>query len=346
MFHLFDKVYLVNDALINVNFDRVVISQEYGLKMYEALDKVAGGYLFAYGTSIDEVLSGSSFVEFIQTLKNKTQESNKKIIIYADDINFSKFLSMWFKSIFINISFEDAWRIVSDYINKEKFFKNYRMSSVTTQLDIFTLLTEKQFSTDFTDAASYDLGNLSQLLSVELLLANFITTGTYKEELKSSIKKILTRSLTEIAIEVKCSFVKNFNKSHYPNLAKDFEFFSNSSIYTAQSLGQVSTINNVVNLQTATEFDITKFKNISSHVLLEWEQIQPQSATFSLINFVDMIRKDNISDSDLQTIIEFEKSALGTTRSFSSSDEEKLNIYFLDHILNALPETLSGYALK
>lgn len=346
MLHLFDKVYIASDKLININFDRVVVSQTHGFAMYEELDKVSGGDLVAYGTSVDAILENSSFVGFIETLKNKTQETNKKIIIYADDINFSKIVSVWFKSIFVNISLDDAWLVLSSYIKKEQFMKNSRSGRSSTQYDIHSLLTREQFSTDFASASGHALENIAHQLSIEFLLANYISTGTHKAQLKSSIKTILIRALIDAAIEIKYSFVKNFNKPTYPSLAQDIEFFTNSTIYTDVALGSVSTHSNITNLITASDSDIVKFKNISTEILLAWEQLHPESAIISLVNFVDMIRQSELSDDDLTALINFEKSSLGTVRIFSAADEQKINIYFLDHALNALPETLTGYALK
>jgi hypothetical protein len=346
MLHLFDKVYIVSDKFININVDRVVISQENGFGMYEELDKVSGGNLIAFGTSVDAILENSDFPTFIQTLKNKTQETNKKVVIYADDASFSKFLSTWFKSIFVNISIDDAWLILSSYVAKEQFMKNSRSINWTTQEAIHPLLSQEQFSVDFLSATGHTLEDISQKLSIELLLANYISVGTHKSELKSSIKTILNRALIDTAIEIKYSFIKNHNKPNYPSVAKDIEFFTNSTIYTDTALGSVNTHSNITNLETASDSDIIKFKNISTEILLAWEQQQPGSAIFSLIEFIDMIRQSELSDSDLDELINFERSTLGTVRLFSSADEQRINIYFLDHILNALPETLSGYALK
>jgi len=81
-------------------------------------------------------------------------------------------------------------------------------------------------------------------------------------------------------------------------------------------------------------------------VLLNWEQFTPQSSIFTLLGFIDVIRQPSLSDADLETLINYEKTSLGTTRFYSSADEETINIYFLDYVLNTQAEDLSGYALK
>jgi hypothetical protein len=345
MFHLFDKVYIVSDTLVGVDFDRVVISQNHGFSMHDELNQIAPGKLIAYSQTLDEMLENSDFPTFIKTLRDHAQESNKKLVIYADDTSFSKFLSIWFKSIFVNISFDNAWLILSSYIKKEQYMKNWRSSSKAITRDIFSELTQEQFSTDFLSAQGYDLENISHL-SFELLMANFFANGTYKEELKSSIKTIMLRAVTEIAIEIKYAFVKNFNKSNFPVIANDVNFFNNSTIYTDTALGRVSTQSNIVNILSASDSDIVKFKNIATQLMLDWDQFQAQSSVITLIDYVDVVRQGTMSDADLLSVIEFEKSSVGNARVFSSSDEEKVNIYFLDHVLSTSVESLSGYALK
>jgi hypothetical protein len=346
MLHLFDKVYIVSDVLVNINFDRVVISQQYGKQMSEALDKIAYGDLIAYGATVDEALTNSTFPEFIQLIKNKAAESNKKIIIYADDLSFSKFTSLWFKSIFKNISAESAWLILSSYIEKEKLMKGSREAYTSTTTEIFPLLTEEQFTNDFSSAQSHDLVGVESSISFEILLANYISNNTHKEELKSSVINILKRALTELAIEIKYSYVKNFKNPKYPVIADGQSFFTNSSIYTGLNLGRVSSQHNTTDLSNATDEDIAKFKTVANSIMLDWEQFQPQSTIFSLIQFVDVIRQPEITDADLELIIDFEKNTLGTIRIFSSADEEKINIYFLRHVLSSVPADLEEYELK
>jgi hypothetical protein len=346
MLHLFDKIYIISDKLVNINFDRVVISQEYGVQMSETLDKVAYGNLIAFGTTVDEVLSNSDFSTFIQMLKSKSLESNKKIIIYADDLAFSKFTALWFKSIFRNASADSAWLILSLYIEKEKLMKGSREAYTSTTAEIFTLLTEEQFANDFTAAQSYDLAGISSGVSFEILLANYISNNTYKEELKTSIVNILKRSLAELAIEVKYSYVKNLKNPNYPVIEEAESFFTNSSIYTELNMGRVSSQHNTTDLSNATDVDIAKFKSVATKIMLDWELFKPESAVFYIYNFIDFIRKPELTDANLTEIIDFERNVLGTTRIFSSSDEEKINIYFLRHVLSSSASELAEYELK
>ena len=90
MLHLFNKVYLEFDSKIEINFDRVIISERFGLPMYQALDKIAYGELISHGKSLEEV--APDFIAFLTSIKDGSESNNKKIIIYCDKDNYKKFL--------------------------------------------------------------------------------------------------------------------------------------------------------------------------------------------------------------------------------------------------------------
>jgi hypothetical protein len=69
MLHLFNKVYLEFDDKIEINFDRVVISEKYGIQMLQLLDQVAYGKLITFGKSYDEVIDGD-FYKFIESIRD------------------------------------------------------------------------------------------------------------------------------------------------------------------------------------------------------------------------------------------------------------------------------------
>ena len=55
MLHLFNKIYLATDNVIDTNVDRVVISNENGIDTLDSI-KAEQGDLLAYGKSVDEVI--------------------------------------------------------------------------------------------------------------------------------------------------------------------------------------------------------------------------------------------------------------------------------------------------
>jgi hypothetical protein len=350
MLHLFDKVYISSDSIIDANFDRYVISKQHGLKMYEPLEKVSYGKLLGYAYSIDDVLTNKRFAAFLWELKKASKETNKKIIIYIDDESFLKFMVLWYKSIFKNPSFEHTWFIIKSYLAKERYLKNWRDTSTATNSEIFPSITKENFSNLFFSNEEFVkedkfFKHLIPSISFEFLLVSYIINGSYKEELKKSISNILERSLKEIAIEIKHSYIKNKNKRNFPDIAKDEAFFTNSTFFTSKAIGSVSNLYSNVDIKRSTDEDFTKFKKIAKTIFSEWDEFKPDSDVIKIIDFLDIIRKKNISDEDLESIITFERYTKGLNRIFSSADEEKINLYFLDYVLNSNKEDLLRYAL-
>lgn len=346
MLHLFKKVYLASDSVIDVNFDRVVISARYGIKMLDALQKVSGGKLISYGTTYEEVVGDIGFADFISILDAHHIQTDKKVIIYADDAAFSKIAAAWYKSIFSNISSSDAWGIVSYYIDKQNAMRNWRTTTSATNEQLFQHVTKQRFETDFAACDSHDLQHNNHI-SFELLLADYLHgSAAYKDQLKVAAQTLLQRSIKELAIEVKHSYVKNKHRSTFPADVKDEQFFTQSSLYTGASIGSVSNLSTNVDIANATDADVAKFKTLAKSVFQNWDHFKVSAAIIKFVDFIDIARKNNLSDADLNAIIQFEKASMGTVRLFSSADEEKINIYFLEHVLNLDSGAPTNYELK
>ena len=95
MLHLFNKVYLEFDDKIEINFDRVVISERYGIPMLDQLNKVSYGELVTFGKSYEEVI-GEDFAGFVATLKDFGKTTNKKILSPKKIINAMKAFNISF----------------------------------------------------------------------------------------------------------------------------------------------------------------------------------------------------------------------------------------------------------
>src|SRR6056300_62420 len=102
MFHLFKKIYLAHENIIDVNFDRVVISQTNGVAARDYL-QAHHGQLLSYGQSMTDLIGDgktySSFTNMLDTLATKSNETGKRIVIYVDNNNFTKFIVNWYKTV-------------------------------------------------------------------------------------------------------------------------------------------------------------------------------------------------------------------------------------------------------
>lgn len=351
MLHLFNKVYISNDTIIDTNTDRYVISKDNGFNILEPLDKISYGKLLGYGQTIDEILKKTDFSRLISSMKSHCDDNDRKIIIYTDDEAFIEFMSLWYKSIFKNPTVASAWYILNTYLTKEKLLKSSKNASTAAYIDIYRDVTETKFQQSFLKNDVTVLNKrvyetIKDQLSFEILLAGYIANGSNKEQLKKSVRTILTRALKEIVLEIKHAYIRNGNRVSFPSYAKDSEFFSQSSLYLKEELGLVSDSYLSVDIRNASDLDIEKFKRIAKGLLVDWDQFQQGSDVIKLIDFIDMVRQDDLSDSDLDAIIEFEKNAKGVNRIFSSADEEKINVYFLDYVLSSAEKDLLNYVTK
>jgi hypothetical protein len=353
MLHLFNKVYLSSDKLIDINFDRVVISNEYGVRSLESIDQYSTGILNIYGKNLNEAITNSSTKDFsglIKKLIEDTNVSNKKLIIYVDNQSFINFLSYWLKFIFNNIDSSSAWKIVHSYIDKEKKYLSWRkLSTSDSNVVLFENITEELFKQIFNNTnVSFNettYNSIKSGLSFEILLASYLfEKNSVGEHLKNTLKNILHRSMQELVLEIKHTVYKNIKKPLFANLIDDINFFKSSTLYKSEILGQVGSSSSV-DIINATNEDIEKFKTVSKSIFENWEEFQTTSTIINRVDLVDYIRKD-LTDADITYIIENEKTGKSNVRVFSSDDEEKINVYFLDFILNTISSELSAYKLN
>lgn len=344
MLHLFNKVYVASDSIISLDFDRIVISQENGNSMYEPLEKVSHGILINCSKSVEDIFEKQNFSNFIQDLNDRINSNDKKIIIYLDDDNFCKFMSIWFKSIFQNPTSSSCWKIIYEYLLKERVIRSWEYSYISSDFQVFSSVNEEKFSNYFLQSDAFDIENIKSTLSFEVLLASYLYDGSNKNELKLSLSNILKRTMQELLLDVKKTYKKNYKKSVFPKLLVEDDFFSNSSLYLSETVGKVGNLS-LVDIIDATSVDINKFKQVAKHILIEWEEFKEDSFFVQRVDFLDMIKRD-MTDEDLNILLNFEKISKNNIRLYSSTDEEKINYYFLDFILNSDTSNLINYALK
>ena len=83
MLHLFKKVYLATDNVIDVNVDRIVISEKNGVEELEVL-KAYHGNLHAFGNDVDTLVGTdkkySSTVDMFDKLGDLSDSGGKKLL--------------------------------------------------------------------------------------------------------------------------------------------------------------------------------------------------------------------------------------------------------------------------
>ena len=144
-------------------------------------------------------------------------------------------------------------------------------------------------------------------------------------------------------MEIKHTVYKNKHKSTF-NISFDETFFKDSSLFKSELLGKVGESSNV-DIINSTEEDIKKFKDIAKQVYVEWDKFKEDSPIIKKLDLFECLR-EGLSKKEVDSILEMEKLDTSNSRIYSSSDEEYINVYLLDHILNQTPENLKSYQLR
>jgi len=345
MFHLFNKVYVVSDSLIDINYDRVVLSKRYGIKMYEQLDNVSQGELLMYADGFASL--GKSFDVFIKELNDHITKTNKRIAVYVDDNSFMELISNWLFRMFKNMDANTAWFVVDLYLKKSKKHQSWRSNHSSLQVEIYKDVNETDFKKIFNGLAVDKIdtvySTIKEQISVEFLIASYKHDGSNLTPLISSLEKLLTRSFQEILLEIKHTVYKNQHKSNF-NISFDETFFSNSTLYKSEFLGKVGSASNV-DITNSSADDVKKFKDIAKQVYINWDKFSENSPIFNKLDWFDLLR-GGLTKEEVDKILQMEKEDTSNIRMYSSHDEELINIYLLDHILNQNSEQLKSYQLR
>jgi hypothetical protein len=331
--------------LIDISFDRVVLSEKYGIKMSEQLDKVSYGELLMYADKFANL--GKSFDDFIKALNEHSSKTNKRIVIYVDNISFMELISNWLFRLFKNIDANTAWFVVDSYLKKTKKHQSWRSNHSSSQVEIYKDVNETDFKKIFNglvvDKIDAVYSTIKEQISLEFLIASYKYDGSNLTPLTSSLEKLLTRTLQEILLEVKHTVYKNQYKPNF-NISFDETFFSSSTLYKSELLGKVGSASNVDIINSSAE-DVKKFKDIAKQVYLNWDKFSENSPIINKLDLFDLLRA-GLTKQEVDKVLQMEKEDTSNVRIYSSYDEELINIYLLDYILNQNSEQLKSYQLR
>ena len=214
MLHLFNKVYLEIDDKINLELDRVVISQENGVPVSIELERVTAGQLIAYGRTFEEV--ASDFPALMNLLKTTGNQTGKKIVIYADRDAYKSVLSTWLKSMLPNLDIASFKTIVDHMIYKERVMANTSLSSSYT-LSMQTIWKDfGDFETQWRAARAQPVDFTGMNLSYEFLIADYLSGSTkYEDALRATMHKFLVRWYRELFTDNRQMCLINLTNSRF-----------------------------------------------------------------------------------------------------------------------------------
>lgn len=364
MLHLFKKVYIEFDTKISIDHDRVVISEQYGIPMYEALDKVAGGDLIMYGQSLEDVIGEGNIyptlIDLFTTLSARVESTDKTTIIFADETTYVKITSWWFNILLPNATCENIYNILKSQVFSEEMFSNskFSLSSINSDFDRNVIGTLSEFENISNAPRNKKEGEFIKSIiphiSVEYLFASYMFDGSHKKEFKASIKPLISKDLEKYLYELKEIFLVHIL---HPRLQEEL---STSQTYTFSNLDEIvndtsplisvffkPTIWNNTGLTTPTSSGSVNFKGITTEDIKHireyativgslWEEEKPYTfikSDIMKLDFIPFLQSPTITNASLDAIVAFELVKEHSAGSYNAISIETVNHYLVDHII-------------
>lgn len=368
MLHLFKKVYVATDNIIDVGVDRVVVSFEHGHDTLEDMKKVMGGELIAFAQDWSKLI-GSKNTAFMDTadifdkLGDHCDKTGKRVVIYCDNKALCTIMALWFKTIFKKTNKAAAVDLLESMIFKYKVFNRGRFSSNNGNTDVEHEIDISNFGKIFEGAQKPSAEKRKKFLdenkgslSLEPVLATYLSSGKMKKELKGIIKILVKKDLEKYLYELKEIFFahiltqrftkdlnleKVYDFTNYDEILKDkSEFpslFLNEKIWKTPYMNAASSGKNI-NFHAITKSDIksfAKWNKISGQHWNEESIYEFIKSDVSKLDFIECITSVEMSDKQLNMILETEATYEHAAGSFFSIDLETVNSYFVQALLDA-----------
>lgn len=368
MLHLFSKIYLATDNIVDVNFDRVVVSDTHGIDVSDAY-KLNHGTLIAYGKDLPDIIGEgkkySSVVALFESLATKINTTGKRIVIYADDQAFAKIIAHWYKLAFANPDKAACQTLYENAVYRYQVFYKGRFSRNVGNTDLTHTIDTSAFGDAF-DTAVIDatektnfLGIHRSKMSVEFMLATYFAGKTdILPDLKNSIKHLMKKDLEKYFYELKeifwvhfqtkrftdkLGFSKTYDWSNFKDIenepSKYAQLMLNDRLWKYKYMNFATTGDNI-NIEKITAEDVTAFEEYTEISGACWGEEEIYKHIKSDINkmafldiFDDGIKKDGFTDQRLEDLLEMEAKFENAAGSFFSIDLETVNHYFMQTLI-------------
>lgn len=327
MLHLFNKVYLEFDDRIDINFDRVVISEQFGIPMSAELDKLAYGELITYGKSVEEVLDGGHINVLIDRIAQHSKTTGKKVIIYCDSDSYVTMFAKWHKLLMPALDVAGFQKLYDMTIYKERVVTNTQLGSVSP-LNMNTLwganrdvssFWVKEVASTFAQTSQFESWNLS--LSYEYLLADYFSgSKQYLSELKVTSHMFLRRFFQEMFTDNRMMVMLNITNYRFQevmgidpslvncNAENPLDGIPQLAFYADDSIWQTKTTMNsgvygVCELEGITQQQIDGLRNTILEVFDKYEGMQIDRNIFTQFNFMEYAVKKTITTREFDTLM-------------------------------------------
>jgi hypothetical protein len=353
MLHLFNKVYLETEERISLQENRAVISNNNGYIIGAELSNFSSGSLVYFSTSLDEQELPNIFL----SLKEKSQESGKRCILYTDDETFVKIAAIWFKTI-TNFTKEEFTFWLKSFCYKErlnqkdnnKYNDNSYLNSFSKYIDIW----------DEVSPIDLNLGDVNY--SYEFYFGSFLYNKKFSEKVKKTLSLFMRRSYIEIFLDAKIMILSNIldpkmqeflggsNKTldNYQELPK-VEIFLNENIWNSDKPLQVSNSASF-NWENLNQELANKLTDTITDLHNNYENFVYDSSNLSKWKFLPYVLGKDLGDDELDEVIEDLLVDRGDQNFISKTDYENVNFVLWTHICNLKnsneTEKLFNYTLK
>jgi len=368
MLHLFKKIYLATDNIIDVNFDRVVISDTHGLDTLDVL-KSHHGQLYAYGKDLVDIIGEdkkySSITNMFDTLATESDKTGKRIVIYADDQAFAKVIAHWYKLAFANPDKDACQTLYENAVYRYQVFYKGRFSRNVGNTDLTHTIDTSAFGDAYDNAvvdASAKLDFVTKHksgFSVEFMLATYFAGKTdILPDLKNAIKHLMKKDLEKYFYELKeifwvhfqttrftekLGFTKTYDWSNFKEIenepSKYAQLMLNDRLWKYKYMNFATTGDNI-NIEAITAEDVKLFEeytHISGACWGEEEIYKHIKSDINKMAFLDIfdegIKKDGFTDQRLEDLLEMEEKFENAAGSFFSIDLETVNHYFMQTLI-------------
>lgn len=377
MIHLFKKVYIASDKMIDLEMDRVIISEEYGIQLGIAYSQLhSGDLIHAFKNTAELVgqnMTFATWTRFFDFLYTRCTETGKRIIIYADDTAFLTIATAWFKLSLPYATSDDIRDLIESLVFRHNVFYRSRWSTNQGRGDEYYSIDPTAFLDTFDSIeVPYNAlfaNKIKPYMGVEFLLATYLYSGQMKSELKDVLKILIRKDTEKFLYEVKEIFLVHFVTERFAsklNLDKTYNMSNLNDIVLDQSkfarlffdpllwsypfMTFPSSDQHNVLIENFTEQNILDMKEFIMLATQTWPEegiyVGPKSDV-SKLDFLGIYT--DFTDVLLDQIIDVESTFEHAAGSFFSIDLETVNNYLMEEILSVAnsdnKEPLKPYTL-
>ena len=263
MIHLFKKVYIETDQKLDVDENRIVISETTGYSVSSNFEEAFIGKLYYCAENFESMLknfgaeeiaeknkpenqidSGNAiivkedkelfddFFAFLDFVDKCYEEIQEPLYIHVDQKAFNFFMVHWYKILFLNITFESLSSLLKSYIFLNKIFGSMGNSKArSSEFDL--IFDEENLRSLFNEITleeqkceNFVVKNKKHL-SLEFLLSSYYYNKSCLEELITPVSNILKKNIESELYEVKEKVYIHLNSRNFltqMNLNESYDF--------------------------------------------------------------------------------------------------------------------------